>query len=144
MNRPGWPETWLRMAYILAERSYDPRLKVGCIITDHDNRRIIALGYNGNARKLVNAPDSLEPGQSGFVHAEQNAIINAHERIYSGNVYLTHSPCSLCAKMLINGGVWSLTYGMRYRDEAPLEMLRRSGVQVHELLIGGTNATQND
>lgn len=121
----------MRMAHILAERSYDPRLQVGCIITDHDNRRIIGLGYNGNARKMPNEPDSMEPGQSGFVHAEQNAIIGAHERIYSGNVYLTHSPCLICAKMLINAGIWSLTYGEAYRDPAPIELLKRSGIKVH-------------
>lgn len=140
MTRPTWPQTWMRMAHILAERSYDPRLKVGCIITDHDNRRIVALGYNGNARKMPNEPDSLEPGQSGFVHAEMNAIINAHERIYSGNVYLTHSPCLICAKMLINGGVWSVTYATRYRDEGPLELLRRAGVCVHEVDARGVAA----
>lgn len=132
MSRPSWPETWMRMAFILSQRSYDPRLQVGCIITDHDSRRIIGLGYNGNARKMPHTPDSEEPGQSGFVHAEMNAIINAHERIYSGNVYLTHSPCSLCAKMLVNAGVWSLTYAQKYRDERPIEMLRDAGILVHE------------
>ena len=133
MNRPGWPETWMRMAHVLAKRSYDPRLQVGCLIVDHDNRVVLGVGYNGNARKLANEPDSLEPGQSGFVHAEANAIINCTSRIYSANVYVTHSPCMQCAKMLINGGIWSLHYAVRYRDEGPLELLRRSGVYVHEI-----------
>ena len=35
--------------------------------------------------------------------------------------------------MLINGGIWSLHYAVRYRDEGPLELLRRSGVYVHEI-----------
>ena len=122
----------MRMAFILAQRSYDPRLQVGCIITDHDNRRVVGLGYNGNAKKMPHEPESLEPGQSGFVHAEMNAIINAHDKLYSGNVYLTHSPCLICAKMLINAGVWSVTYANAYRDDSPLELLRRAGVYVHE------------
>jgi dCMP deaminase len=123
----------MAMAHTLAKRSYDPRLKVGCVIASNDNRRVIGLGYNGNARKLANEPDSLEPGQSGFVHAEVNAIINAGQPVYSGNVYLTHSPCLACAKALINAGVWSLHYAIRYRDEEPLELLRRSGIYVHSL-----------
>lgn len=133
MERPSWPETWMAMAHTLARRSYDPRLKVGCVIASNDNRRVMGLGYNGNARKLVNEPDSLEPGQSGFVHAEVNALINAAQSVYSGNVYLTHSPCLACAKALINAGVWSVWYAEPYRDTTPLDILSRSGVHVHRL-----------
>jgi dCMP deaminase len=122
----------MAMAHVLAKRSYDPRLQVGCLIVDHDNRVVLGVGYNGNARKLPNEPDSLELGLSGFVHAEANAIINCTSRIYSANVYVTHSPCMQCAKMLINGGIWSLHYATPYRDEKPLEMLRRSGVCVYQ------------
>ena len=129
----------MRMAHVLAKRSYDPRLQVGCLIVDHDNRVVLGVGYNGNARKLPNEPDSLELGLSGFVHAEANAIINCTSRIYSANVYVTHSPCMQCAKMLINGGIWSLYYAVRYRDEGPLELLRKSGVYVHEIM-GEPNA----
>jgi dCMP deaminase len=133
MERPSWPETWMAMAHSLAKRSYDPRLQVGCVIASNDNRRIIALGYNGNARKLANEPDSLEPGQSGFVHAEVNALINAGQPVYSGNVYLTHSPCLACAKALINAGVQVIWYAEPYRDTRPLEWLEMAGVRVQRL-----------
>jgi dCMP deaminase len=123
----------MAMAHSLAKRSYDPRLQVGCVIASNDNRRIIALGYNGNARKLANEPDSLEPGQSGFVHAEVNALINAGQPVYSGNVYLTHSPCLACAKALINAGVQVIWYAEPYRDTRPLEWLEMAGVRVQRL-----------
>ncbi len=42
MTRPSWPSTWMAMAKVIAQRSYDPRLKVGCVIVSTDNRREIA------------------------------------------------------------------------------------------------------
>lgn len=132
MTRPSWPATWMQMAHVISQRSYDPRLKVGCVIVSNDNRRILGVGYNGNARGLPNAPDSGEPGQSGFVHAEVNAIINAQTNLYSANVYLTHSPCTTCAKALMNAGVWTITYGILYRDPSSLEFLERQGLIVSE------------
>jgi dCMP deaminase len=133
MERPGWPETWMAMAHTLAKRSYDPRLKVGCIIVSNDNKWVVGLGYNGNARSFPNLPDSLEPGESGFVHAEINALINAGQPVYGGTVYLTHSPCLACAKALINAGVQVVWYAEPYRDTKPLEWLEMAGIRAQRL-----------
>ena len=130
MTRASWDDTWMAMAHVLAKRSYDPRLKVGCVIVSNDNRQILGIGYNGNGRGLPNEPESEEPGQSGFVHAEINAIINAKRGLYGANVYLTHSPCLTCAKALINAGVWTLTYSKPYRDQRPLTFLENVGIIV--------------
>lgn len=124
----------MEMAHTLAKRSPDPRLQVGCVITSTNNRRVLGVGYNGNGTKLPNEPDSMEPGQSGFVHAEINAIINAQQGLYSANVYLTHSPCLTCAKALLNAGVWSITFGQHYRDHGHLDILRREGMIVSQYM----------
>jgi dCMP deaminase len=129
MTRPAWDETWMRVAYTLAERSADPRLKVGCVIVSPDNRYVLGVGYNGDEAGGENVVASLEPGQSGFVHAEVNALIKTRET-EDASVYVTHSPCAVCARALVNARVRSVTYSRAYRDEAPLELLMRHGIEV--------------
>lgn len=132
MNRPSWHETWMSITRAVAERSYDPRLKVGAIIVSVDNTRLLSLGYNGNYRGGPNEPDSLDPGQSGFIHAENNALIKCD---YSYNkdkiMYLTHSPCLLCAKLIVNANISGVIYDEEYRDSSGLTILRTCGITVN-------------
>lgn len=59
------------------------------------------------------------------LHSEANAIINCTApRNEPKWVYMTHSPCVMCAKMFINlGGVVGISYLQRYRDTSGLEVL---------------------
>lgn len=127
-ERKAWPEVWLTMAHTIAARSVDPRLQVGCVIVSNDNRRILGLGYNGDERGGANEPDGDEPGESGFVHAEINAIINAQQSLYGSHVYVTHTPCVVCARALVNAGVWMVTYAESYRKTEGLRVLERAKV----------------
>lgn len=131
-RRPSWPDVWMHMAETIAARSVDPRLQVGCVIVGHDNRRILGVGYNGDEQGGANEPDSDEPGASGFVHAEVNAIINAQQRLYASHVYVTHAPCPVCARTLVNAGVWYVVFREQYRDASGLEILARAKVGVHK------------
>ena len=130
--RPTWHQTWMNIARTIAERSYDPRLKVGAIIVSDDNTRLLSLGYNGNYKGGPNIPDSTDPGQSGFIHAEVNALIKCD---YNYNrkklMYLTHSPCVQCAKLIVNAGISTLIYDLDYRDPTGLEILRTCGIEVN-------------
>ena len=74
-ERPSWDEIWIETASTLAKRSLDPRFQVGVIIVTDDNTQVLAVGYNGDHRGGPNLVDSFEPGQSGFIHAEINALI---------------------------------------------------------------------
>lgn len=129
--RPSWPQVWMEFAYNVARRSHDPRLHVGAVIVSEDNTSVLALGYNGNAKGLPNEVESLEPGQSGCIHAEQNALIkldyNFHKKKH---MYLTHSCCRMCAKLCINAGVSRVVYDQLYRDPSGLDLLRAGGVEV--------------
>ena len=53
----------------------DPRFQVGAVIVTEDNTQVLAVGYNGDHRGGPNCVESTEPGQSGFIHAEINALI---------------------------------------------------------------------
>lgn len=130
--RPGWHETWMSIARTVAERSYDLRLKVGAIVVSDDNTRLLSLGYNGNYRGGPNVPDSVDPGQSGFIHAEVNALVKC-DYSYSRNkvMYLTHSPCIQCAKLIVNANIAEVVYDEEYRDPMGLKILNDCGIVVN-------------
>lgn len=132
--RRGWPETWMAIANTIAERSYDPRLKVGAIVVTEDNTQMLAVGYNGNYKGGPHYHESVEPGKSGFIHAEMNALVKCDFNTFKAkHMYVTHSPCRACCKLIINAGIRRVVYGEPYRDPSGLELLRDAGVEVHSV-----------
>lgn len=96
-ERPSFEEINMRMAILVSERSTCKRLKVGCIITSTDFRKILSMGYNGNASGLPNTCDSDEPGSCGCLHSEMNAVINCDSpRSTEKIIFTTHAPCPMC------------------------------------------------
>ena len=129
--RPTWHETWMNIARTVAERSYDPRLRVGAIIVSEDNTRLLSLGYNGNHRGGPNIVDSHEPGQSGMIHAEVNCIIKCDYNFNRKKImYLTHSPCVQCAKIIVNANISEVIYDVEYRDPSGIKLLESAGVSI--------------
>jgi len=122
----------MSIAKTVAERSYDPRLKVGAIIVSDDNTRLLSLGYNGNYRGGPNTPDSEDPGQSGFIHAEVNALVKCDYNFNRKKImYLTHSPCVQCSKLIVNANIAEVIYDVQYRDTSGLHILQTCGVVVN-------------
>lgn len=136
MSRPCWDETWMKIARTVADRSYDQRLNVGAIIVTEDNTRLLSLGYNGNYRGGPNTPDSDEPGMSGFIHAEINALLKTDFTFPSRKImYVTHSPCEMCCKCIINAGINEVVYEKTYRNEKGLIYLLDAGVYVRQFKL---------
>lgn len=121
------------MALLAAERSSCSRLKVGAIITSWDGTQVVGIGYNGNARGLPNACDRKDPGRCGCVHAETNALIKAPYDRGDLIMYVTHSPCEACAKLIINSAVKRVIYNEVYRDPVGLELMQYAGLVVDSL-----------
>jgi dCMP deaminase len=122
----------MTIARSVAERSYDPRLKVGAIVVSDDNTRLLSLGYNGNYKGGPNTPDTSEPGQSGFIHAEVNALVKCDYNYNRKKImYLTHSPCMHCAKLIVNANIAEVFYDEEYRDISGLTILRTCGITVN-------------
>jgi dCMP deaminase len=134
-SRPSHEELCMRYALLIAQRSTCARLSVGCVIASADFRKIISMGYNGNAAGLTNACDSSEPGACGCLHAECNAVVNCDSpRGVPKIVFCTHSPCKMCAKMLVNlGDVQFVYYSEEYRIRDGLEVLELADIH-HERL----------
>lgn len=106
-------------------------MKVGCAIVSPDFRKVLSIGFNGNASGLPNECDSDTPGACGCIHAEANAIVNCDApRGTEKVVFCTHLPCAACAKLLINlGNVQEVIYLNDYRIRRGLELLDIVGIK---------------
>ena len=139
--RPSFQKIYLQLAQTLAARSTCKRLQVGTVITTTDFRKVLAVGYNGNATGLPNHCDRDEPGNCGCLHSEENAVINCDApRQIEKVVFVTHLPCVQCAKRLINlGNVKAVFYAQEYRIKDSLEVLKSVGIHTEHLPLIGEN-----
>lgn len=133
-DRPSFEEVYMQFAQTIARRSTCKRLSVGTVITTTDYRKVLAVGYNGNASGLSNTCDREEPGNCGCLHSEENAVINCDAPRETGKfVFVTHLPCNACAKRLINlGNVEKVVYRNSYRKVDAIKVLESVGITVHQ------------
>lgn len=137
-DRPSFHDIFLKLAWLMSQRSTCRRLQVGAVITSVDHRRVYAVGYNGNASGLPNDCDRHGEegiGNCGCLHAEENAVINCDvSRSLEKVVYCTHLPCAMCAKRIINlGGVKMVYYSTDYRIRDSIKILGAAGIVVAQL-----------
>ena len=143
MTRPDSDEYFLKIASVVAERSTCRRHHMGAVAVK--NKHILTTGYNGAASGLK---DCLELGclrdEQGIpsgerhevcrgIHAEQNAIIQAalHGVSLEGStIYCTHTPCVLCAKMLVNAKIKRFVSFGKYNDDAFRSLFKEAGIKV--------------
>lgn len=70
------------------------------------------------------------------LHAETNAIAKLARSSESGvgsDLFVTHSPCLDCAKLIYQSGIKRVFFGAAYRDNAGVDFLKNSGVQVEQV-----------
>ncbi|XVG96183.1 deoxycytidylate deaminase [Eubacteriales bacterium KG127] len=146
-NRPSWDEYFMGMAKLTAQRSTCLRRKVGAVIVK--DKHIIATGYNGAPRGLAHCGElggclreqlKVPSGQRHelcrALHAEQNAVIQAAtlgQSIEGGTIYITHHPCSICSKMIINAGIRRIVVSEGYPDELAEELLSEANIKIEKL-----------
>ncbi len=151
-NRPTWDETFMSIAKVVAKRSTCLRRNVGAVITK-DNK-LLTTGYNGAPVGLAHCTDELScirmemavpSGQRHevcrAVHAEANAVIQAalHGVTTQGaTIYVTDSPCSICARMIINAGIQRVVFDGEYPDEMTRGLLQEAGIR-YEKYKGSKN-----
>jgi dCMP deaminase len=137
-ERPSWDQYFMLITRQVADRSTCNRAKVGAVIVRDKN--ILATGYNGSPAGLPHCTEvgcliyeSRTPGgeieENCFrtIHAEINAIAQAAKNgssIREADIYITHTPCIHCFKVLINTGIKRVLYEKPYKI-ATLDELRR-------------------
>ena len=141
--KPKLVEAYMKTAETFAGLSSAVRLHVGAVIVKED--RIISIGYNGMPSGWNNDCEHwVEDGDLGsgwktkpeVLHAETNAIAKLAKSTESGNgavLFVTHSPCLDCAKLVYQSGIGSVYYRNSYRSENGLEFLRKAGVKVERV-----------
>jgi dCMP deaminase len=70
------------------------------------------------------------------LHAESNAISKLARSQESGlgaDLFVTHSPCLDCAKLIYQSGIKRVYFGAPYRSNEGVEFLKKSGVIVEEV-----------
>jgi len=141
-NRPGTDDYFLKIASVVAERSTCRRHHVGAVAVR--SKHILTTGYNGAAaglkdclelgclRNEQNIPSGERHEICRGIHAEQNVIIQAalHGISLEGStVYCTHTPCVLCAKMLVNARIKRFVSFGRYNDNTFVDLFREAGIE---------------
>jgi dCMP deaminase len=134
-ERPSWDDYFMRITLQVAKRSTCPRAAVGAVIVR--DKRILTTGYNGSPSGLDHCTEAGCLMVNGHcvrtLHAEQNAIIQGalHGVDVSGStIYVTHQPCLVCAKMIINAGIERVVYAGDYPDEIACGFLEEAGVEL--------------
>jgi len=123
----SWPDYYMAVACLSAQRSKDPHTQVGACIVNQD-KKIVGVGYNGmpigcSDDKLpwrrASTVSPLETKYPYVCHAEMNAIMNKNSADVKGCVlYATLFPCNECAKLIIQAGIKKVVY-MRDKPDKP-------------------------
>ena len=143
LTRLDTDEYFLKIASVVAERSTCRRHHIGVVVVK--NKHILTTGYNGAPSGLkdclelgclrdeLNIPSGTRHEICRGIHAEQNAIVQAGlhgVNLEGGTVYCTHTPCVLCAKILVNAKIKRFVSFSRYNDKAFIGLFKEAGIEV--------------
>jgi dCMP deaminase len=135
----------MQTAKIFAELSHARRLHVGAIVVKDD--RIISIGYNGMPSGWDNNCENIVGYERGepvlktkpeVLHAETNAISKLARSGESGEgatMFITHSPCLECAKLIYQSGISQVYYEQQYRDDQGVKFLKDCKIKVQQINV---------
>ena len=130
-----YDRAYLRLAQNWALLSHCTRKKVGAIIVK--DRMIISDGYNGTPSGFSNRCENEEGETHWYVlHAEANAILKVAKSTNNtegSTLYLTHSPCKDCSKLILQSGIKRVVYMDAYKDISGLTFLTNAGVVITQI-----------
>jgi len=142
--KPKFIHAFMKTAFTFAELSTAEKMKVGSIVVK-DNR-IISIGYNGTPSgwsndcedRIVN-PDTGEvelKTKPEVAHSESNAILKlarSHDSALDASLFITHSPCINCAKMIYQAGISEVYFSIEYKSRDGIEFLKKCNIPVHQV-----------
>eukprot|EP00112_Aurelia_sp_Birch-Aquarium-sp1_P003585 Seg1402.9 transcript_id=Seg1402.9/GoldUCD/mRNA.D3Y31 product="Deoxycytidylate deaminase" protein_id=Seg1402.9/GoldUCD/D3Y31 len=129
-----WPDYFMAIAFLSAQRSKDPSTQVGACIVNEDNK-IVGIGYNGmplgcddDVMPWNRDGDSMLDTKHAFVcHAEMNAIMNKNSAdVKNCTIYVALFPCNECAKLILQSGIKEVIYySDKYKDRPEMKAAKR-------------------
>jgi dCMP deaminase len=138
-----WASRILNLAKEIAKWSKDESTKVGAVITTQDGRPV-SWGFNGMPMGIDDSvPERHERPYKykWFCHAERNAIDLAPGSVKDCVLFVTFSPCPLCAQSIIQNEIKNVVVDANFSaDKMPdrwiedmtlaVDMLAEAGVEV--------------
>jgi len=136
-------DAYMKTAETFAECSTARRLHVGAVIVKDD--RIISIGYNGMPTGWDNDCEDIKINNDGqyelktkpeVLHAETNCVAKLAKSTESGlgaTMFVTHSPCLDCAKLVYQSGINTIYYRNSYRNEDGIQFLEKAGVKIEQI-----------
>lgn len=150
----------MKVAEVYAKLSSAERLQVGAVIVKNDT--IIGIGYNGMPSGWTNECEEVEwtfdvrdtyhsndwkycedkkkyyrlKTKPEVLHAESNAIAKVARSTNSSEnsvLFVTHSPCVECAKLIHQAGIKRVYFKYPYRSECGIEFLKKCGIYVEKV-----------
>ena len=147
----------------VSELSHARRLHVGAVIVKDDTvisygYNGMPAGWDNNCENAeyvgsdeqIPSPDEMK--RLGFtstdqgwyrlktkpevLHAESNAIAKLAKSTNSGlnaDLFVTHSPCLECAKLIFQSGIRRVFYAEDYRDDSGIQFLYKSGIEINKV-----------
>ena len=155
--RESWDHYFMKVAMLLRERSTCIHRKVGALIVK--NNRILATGYNQPPSRFPHCDEigcirddlKIESGEHQEIcyalHAEQNALMQAARFGIStdgATMYVTHKPCSICARLIINAGIKRVVYHYDYPDPLTEFLFTMTGVVVERIGFDGGELSEGE
>ncbi len=135
VKQSRYDRAYMRMAREWAQLSHCTRKKVGALVVK--DGMIISDGYNGTPTGFPNDCEDEQGITLWYVlHAEANAIMKVAKSTNNANgatLYLTHSPCKECSKLILQAGIRRLVYMDLYKDTSGLQLLQTGNVRVDRL-----------
>ena len=146
MEFTKWDHRFMQMTDVIAQWAscYKSNRKMGAVIVR--DKRILTTGYNGAPagiktcvergeclREKLGIASGTRAELCYAVHAEQNALIQAAKlglSVQGATMYVTYSPCVICAKLIINAGIARVIYREEYPDSFSKELLQEAGVEL--------------
>jgi len=143
LDRPSWDEYYLTIAYVVAQRSFDPSTKCGCVLVSADNR-ILSTGYNGPIKGSIDAkiPLTRPEKYSHLLHAEENALLaysGSQQDISGSTAYVTGRPCHKCLRMMLQKGIERIVYS----STNVTKVVDKTDMEAQEIMIYGDNTKVN-
>lgn len=131
-KKDRYDKAYMRMAIEWAKLSHCERAKVGSLIVK--DGMIISDGFNGSPTGLKNDCEDVNNDTYWHViHSEANAILKCAKNGSScigATLYITHSPCKDCSKMILQSGINRIVYNRRYRENEGIDFLEKSGLKI--------------
>ena len=147
-ERPSWDEYFMGIAHLVSKRSSCLRRKVGAVIVK--DKRLLATGYNGAPsgikhceetgclRQQMDVPSGQRHELCRGLHAEQNSFLQAALHgvsVSDAMMYITVTPCIICAKMIINAGINEIVIDGEYPDEMAMQFLEEAKIKIRKLEV---------